>query len=90
MLHNKAVHNLYRPTCWIAKSRRLQRAQIGKMKNAHTIWAGKPLEKWQHGRPRRKLEDNIKMDHRERDITMESAWNGLITVSTAGIWYQLC
>jgi hypothetical protein len=47
---------------------------------------GKPLEKWQHGRQRRKFEYNIKMDLREGDMMMKGACNRLVTVLKDDIW----
>jgi hypothetical protein len=38
----------------------------GKKRNAYRILVGKPEEKKQLGRPRRRWMDNIKMDFRER------------------------
>jgi hypothetical protein len=39
--------------------------QMGKKKDACRIWVGKPEGKRPLGRPRRKWEDNIRMDLRE-------------------------
>jgi hypothetical protein len=52
---------------WIVKSRRLQWAghvtRVGKIRNTYyRILMGKPLGKCPFGRPRRRLEDNIKVD----------------------------
>jgi hypothetical protein len=40
-------------------------ALIGKKRNAYRILVGKPEGKGQLGRPRRRSEDNIRMDLRE-------------------------
>jgi hypothetical protein len=40
---------------------------MGENKNAYRILIGKPEEKRPLGRPRRRWEDNIKMDLRERE-----------------------
>jgi hypothetical protein len=51
------------------KSRRMRLAghvaQTGEKRNAYSILVGKPEGKRSLGRPRRRWEDNIKMDHRE-------------------------
>jgi hypothetical protein len=36
--------------------------RMGEMRNAHRILVGKPEQNIPHGRPRRKLKYNIKMD----------------------------
>jgi hypothetical protein len=38
---------------------------MGEMRNAYKILVGKPEEKRPFGRPRRRCEDNIRMDLRE-------------------------
>jgi hypothetical protein len=51
------------------KSRRMRWAghvvQMGEKRNAYTILVGKSEGKRSLGRPRRRWEDNNKMDHRE-------------------------
>jgi len=50
------------------KSRILSAENIlkdGEIRNAHPIIMRKPLEKWPLGRPRRRWEDNIRMDLRK-------------------------
>jgi hypothetical protein len=51
------------------KSRRMRWvglvARMGKVRNAYTILVGKPEGKSSLGRPRRRWEDNIKIDLRE-------------------------
>jgi hypothetical protein len=53
----------------VIKSRRMRWvghiARMGEMRNVHKISVGKPEGKRPLGRPRRKWEDNIRMDHRE-------------------------
>jgi hypothetical protein len=58
-LHNEEFHNLYSSPniIWVIKSRRMR--WVG-----HTILVRKP-EGRLLGKPRRRWEDNIKIDHRE-------------------------
>jgi hypothetical protein len=70
-LHNEELHNFYSSPSIIKmiKSRRMRWAghvaRMGAMRNAYRILTRKPEEKRPLGRPRRRLEDNIKMDLRE-------------------------
>jgi hypothetical protein len=50
-------------------------AYIGGNRNAYRVLMGKPEGKRQLGRPRRRWEDNIKMDLKLQD---EVVWTGLI------------
>jgi hypothetical protein len=65
------LHNLYASPNITReiKSRRMTWAEhvthIGEMRNTYKILVRKPKGKRQRGRPRRKGEDNIKMDLRE-------------------------
>jgi hypothetical protein len=88
-LHNEELHNLY---CWpsiirIIKSRRMRWAghvaRMGKKRNAYRILMGKPDGKRPLGIPRRRWEDNIKMDLREIGWMV---WTGLIwpRIGTSG------
>jgi hypothetical protein len=52
-------------------------ARIGEMKHAYTILVGRSEGKSQLGRPRRRWEDNIKMDLREM---LFGVWKGLISL----------
>jgi len=49
-----------RRTTWVAHLARME-----DIKNAYIILVGKPEAKVPHGRPRRKWEDNIRLDLRE-------------------------
>ncbi|KAJ4428289.1 hypothetical protein ANN_24307 [Periplaneta americana] len=70
-LHNTELHALYSSPDIIRniKSRRLRWAgdvaHIGESRNAYRVLVGRPEEKRPLGRPRRRWEDNIKMDLRE-------------------------
>jgi len=56
-------------TVRVINSRRMRLAgyvaRMGEMRNAYNILVGNPEEKRPLGRPRRRWEDNIKMDLRE-------------------------
>ncbi|KAJ4435504.1 hypothetical protein ANN_18120, partial [Periplaneta americana] len=71
MLHNAELHALYSSPDIIRniKSRRLRWAghiaRMGESRNAYLVLVGRPEGKRPLGRPRRKWEDNIKMDLRE-------------------------
>ena len=49
---------------------------MGERRGIYRVLVGKPEEKIPHGRPRRRWEDNIKMDHQEVGcgIWTESSW----------------
>ncbi|KAJ4435542.1 hypothetical protein ANN_18158 [Periplaneta americana] len=70
-LHNTELHALYSSPDIIRdiKSRRLgwagNVARMGEARNAYRVLVGRPEEKRPLGRPRRRWEDNIKMDLRE-------------------------
>ncbi|KAJ4448734.1 hypothetical protein ANN_00125 [Periplaneta americana] len=70
-LHNAELHALYSSPDIIRniKSRRLRWAghvaRMGESRNAYRLLVGRPEEKRPLGRPRRRWEDNIKMDLRE-------------------------
>ncbi|KAJ4431957.1 hypothetical protein ANN_20566 [Periplaneta americana] len=70
-LHNAELHELYPSPDIIGniKSRRLRWAghvaRMGESRNAYRVLVGRPEGKIPLGRPRRRWEDNIKMDLRE-------------------------
>ncbi|KAJ4435515.1 hypothetical protein ANN_18131 [Periplaneta americana] len=70
-LHNTELHALYSSSDIIGniKSRRLRWAghvaRMGESRNAYRVLVGRPEEKRPLGRPRRKWNDNIKIDLRE-------------------------
>ncbi|KAJ4442212.1 hypothetical protein ANN_12078 [Periplaneta americana] len=81
-LHNAELHALYSSPDIIRniKSRRLRWtghvARMGESRNAYRVLVGRLAGKRPLGRPRRRWEDNIKMDLREfrRDIEDEKLW----------------
>jgi hypothetical protein len=81
-LHNEELHNLYGSPSIIRmiKSRRMKWAghvaRMGK-RSAYRILVGKPEGKRPLGRPRRRWEDNIRMDLRE------IGWGGLEWINLA-------
>jgi hypothetical protein len=70
-LHNEELYALYfSPNIIrVIKSRRLRRAghvaRMGERRGAYGVLVGKPEGRRSLGRPRRRWEDNIKMDLRE-------------------------
>jgi hypothetical protein len=70
-LHNEELHNLYCSTniIRVIKSRKMRWAghvvRMGEMRNVVKILVGKPERNKPRGRPRRRREDNIKMNLRK-------------------------
>jgi hypothetical protein len=70
-LHNEELHALYSlaNVIRVIKSRRLRRAghiaRMGERRGAYRVLVGKTEGRRPLGRPRRRWEDNIKMDLRE-------------------------
>jgi hypothetical protein len=70
-LHNEELHGLYSsPSIFrVIKARRMRWAghvaRMGEVRGAYSILVGKPEGRRPLGRPRRRWEDNIKMDLRE-------------------------
>ena len=70
-LHNEELNDLYSlpNTVRVVKSRRMRWAghvtRMGEDRGVHRVLVGKPEGKRPLGRPRRRLEDNIKMDLQE-------------------------
>jgi hypothetical protein len=73
-LHNDELHSLYSsPNIFrVIKSRRMSWAghvaRMGERRGAYRVLVGKPEGKRPLGRPRRRWEDNIKLDLREIGI----------------------
>jgi hypothetical protein len=67
-LHNKELHDMYSSPniLRVIKLRRMRLAghvaRMGEEKDLYGVLLGKPKRKRPLGRPRRRLEDNIKMD----------------------------
>jgi hypothetical protein len=90
-LHKEELRNLYclpsTSIIRIIKSRRMRWAGhvalIGEERNAHRILVGNPEEKRLLERPRRKWEDNIRIDLRKDGVV----WTGLIwlRIGTSGV-----
>jgi hypothetical protein len=80
-LHNEELRDLYSSPSIIRiiKSRRMRweghAAQIGEKRNVYRLLVGKPEGKRPLGRPRRRWEDNIKMDLGEIGRV---EWTGLV------------
>ena len=70
-LHNEELRDLYSlpNIVRVVKSRRMRWAghvlRMGEWRGVHRVLVGKPEEKRPLGRPRRRWEDNIKMDLHE-------------------------
>ena len=83
-LHNEELHSLYRSSgiVRVVKYRRLRWAghvaRVEEGRSRLKILIGKPTGKRPLGRPRRRWEDNIKMDLKEIGIDTR---NGLIRLS---------
>jgi hypothetical protein len=71
-LHNEEVHNLYSSPNIIIKSRRMRwtgnAARMEEIRNRCKVLVEKPEGKGPLGGPRRRWEDNIKMDLREKGL----------------------
>jgi len=87
-LHNEELRDLYSlpNIVRVVKSRRMRWAghvaPVGEGRDVHKVLVGKPEGKRQLGRPRRRWEDNIKMDLRE--VGGGGDWTELAQVGTVG------
>ena len=92
MFHNEELHSLYRPPNIVReiKSRRLRWAgHVARMeegRSAFIILTGKPTGKRPLGRPRRRWEDNIRVDFEEICI---NAGNWLDSAQDRNYWRAL-
>jgi hypothetical protein len=72
-IHTEELHNFYSsPDVVRMINSRMRWAcsvmRIGEKRNAYKILVGRPEGKRQLGRPRRRWDDNIKMDHKEIEL----------------------
>ena len=70
-LHNEELNDLYSSpnVIWVIKSRRMRWAgyvvRMGERRGGYRVWWGKTEGKRTLGRPKRRSEDNIKIDLQE-------------------------
>jgi hypothetical protein len=88
-LHNEELNDLYPSpkTVRVIKSRKIRWtghvARMGERRGVYRVLVGKPERKRPLGRPRRKREDNIKMDLQEvRYRGMD--WSSWLRIGTGG------
>jgi hypothetical protein len=85
-LHNEELNDLYSSpnTIRVIKSRRMRWAghvaRMGEGRGAHRVLVGRPEGRRPLGRPRRRWEDNIKMD------LQEVGWGGMDWIDMAQDW----
>jgi hypothetical protein len=91
-LHNDELRSLYSPPniVRVIKSRRMRWAghvaRMGEWRGVYRVLVGRPEGKRPVGRPRRRWEDNIKMDLREIGIN-EANW---IQVARDRVQWRVC
>ena len=84
-LDNEELNGLYcsPDIVWVLKPRRTRWAKhvvhMGKMRGVYRVLVGKPEGKRSLGRPRRRWEDNIKMDLQE--VGWGRVWTGSLKVT---------
>jgi hypothetical protein len=89
-LHNEELNYLYSlpNTVRVVKSRRMRWAghvaRMGEDRFVHRVLVGKPEGKRPLGRPRRRWEDNIKMDLQEFGGIVRTGWSWLRTGTGGG------
>ena len=90
MLKNKVMYRQFISfpnILWVVKSRRMiwawHVARMGEGRGVHRVLRGKPEGKRQLGRPRRRWEDNIKMDLQEVGGVVGTGWSWL-RIGTGG------
>jgi hypothetical protein len=90
-LHNEELHNLYSSPDIIkqVKSRRMRWAghvaRMGRERKVYTILVGKPEGKRPLGRPRRRWEDEIRVDLREIGLGVWIGFDWLRTGTGGGL-----
>jgi hypothetical protein len=67
----------------VIKSRRMRWACMGEARGVHRMLVGKPEGKRPLGSPRRRWENNIKMDLQEVVRVVETGW-GWLRIGTGG------
>jgi hypothetical protein len=83
-LHNEELHGLYSSSSIVRviKARRMRWAghvaRMGKVRGAYSILVGRPEGRRPLGRPRRRWEENIKMDLREISLLQRNS--GVLTL----------
>ena len=88
-LHNEELSDLCSlpNTVRVVKSRRMRWAghvaRMGQGRGVHSVLVGKPEGKSPLGRPRRRREDNIKMDLQEVEGVVKTGWSWL-RIGTGG------
>jgi hypothetical protein len=91
-LHNEELHGLYSSPSIVRviKARRMRWtwhvARIGEVRGAYNILVGRDEGRRPLGRPRRRWEDNIKMDLRERGFGMWIGFIGLRIGTGSGLF----
>jgi len=89
LLHNEELSDLYSlpNIVQVVKSRRMRWAghvaRMGEGRGVHRVLVEKPEGKRPLGRPRRRWEDNIKMDIQEVGGVVRTGWSWL-RIGTAG------
>jgi hypothetical protein len=93
--HNEELNDLYSSPniVLVVKSRRMRWAghvaHMGEERGVHRVLVGKPEGKRPLCKPRRRWEDNIKMELQEVGKVVESGW-GWLTIGTGGqhLWVR--
>ena len=94
-LHNEELNDLYSlpNIVWLVKSRRMRWAEhvarMGEDRGVHRVLVEKPEGRRPLGRPRRRWEDNIKMDLQELKGVVGTGWSWL-RIGTGGgrLWVR--
>jgi hypothetical protein len=89
-LHNHELHNLYSsPNVRVIKSRRMRWAghvaRMGEGRGVYRVLVGRSEGKRPLGRPRRRWEDDIKMDLREIRVDRRTGFSWLRIGSSGGL-----